>query len=543
MTRREFLHLGLCGAAGLAAGRLWPLGFGATGDRGNDLNVLFIICDDLNDSVEGMGGHPQAKTPNIDRLMRRGVRFSNAQCNDPICAPSRASLWSGLYPHTTGYFGYSQQQNRWRRNRILRRCKTVFEHFSANGYQVYATGKIHHNGHEDWSIFRNRDGSNGFAIRPDFGPVPWDGTQKAWRGGRIHPGLPEAMQGLYWDNSFGPITDLSKQFGGRGRWMLLQGKPFRYVSEADRDRLPDERSAEYAASVLQRRHKTPFFLAAGFNRPHAPLHVPKSYFDRFPLEAVELAPQLENDLSDCAKTLWKDKDLGTHEYGYRKYERIMAAGGKELLRRWTQAYLASVAFVDEQIGRLLNALGQSPYADSTLVVLTSDHGYHMGEKEQLFKNSVWEESMRVPLVVAGPGVAQGKECDHPVSLIDMYPTLIDYCRLPTDPNQETNERALAGHSIRPFLADPVNGKWDGPPIALGVVASGEGLKVNQPGKVERQHYSVRSKRHRYVLCNNGEEELYDHWRDPHEWTNLAHKPESAEIKKGLRAELTQLLRR
>ena len=201
-------------------------------------------------------------------------------------------------------------------------------------------------------------------------------------------------------------------------------------------------------------------------------------------------------------------------------------------KRWIQAYLACVAFVDDQVGKVLAALEASPYAKNTIVIVTSDHGFHMGEKDYLFKDSAWEESCRVPLVVYAPGVTQpGTRCNHPVSLIDLYPTLIDLCGLSKNPNADTNGYPLDGHSIRPFLKNPHRGHWKGPPVALSVIG-GWGRTLN---------FSVRSRDWRYVLCENGEEELYDHTSDPHEWTNLAKDPEYAQTKKKLQKQLLKLV--
>lgn len=509
-------------------------------------NIVFIVCDDLNDSIAGMGGHPQAKTPNIDRLMARGVKFTNHQANCPLCGPSRASLWSGLAPNTTGYYGYNQQKNHWRSNPILKDATTLFEHAVDGGRKVYATGKIHHNGHEDKSIFKNADGSNGFSVPPSFGPFPWDGDKKHKMWGRVHPSLPESWQTPEkrgeWDCGFGRLEDISDAFGGKGKWMMNNGRPFHYRSDEDRSSMNDEECAKYAMEVLAEKQELPFLLAVGFSRPHSPLYVPGKYFDMFPLEDVKLAPLKENSLEGLSKSLVKDHDLGTRGYGFYKYRKVMGSGGEELLRRWTQAYLACVAFVDEQIGKVLDALEKSSHADNTMVILTSDNGYHMGEKEQLFKNSVWEESTRVPLVVAGPGVARGAVCGHPVSLVDLYPTCCDYMKLSSDPHKAIG-KTLDGHSLRPLLEDPSSDNWGGPDYALSMLASSKTLDVDEPGKVQDQHVSIRTQRYRYILCRNGEDELYDHDNDPHEWHNLSGRPEHAELierfKKTIQADFAQ----
>jgi len=504
-------------------------------------NVVFIICDDLNDAIEGMGGHPQAISPNLDKLEKSGVTFLNAQTNCPICGPSRASLWSGLYPHTTGYFGYKQQQNHWRKNPTLKNTVTLFQHLSGNGYQVYATGKIHHNGHEDWSIFRNADGENGFKVSPSFGPYPWDGdaaTNNVKDRGVAYPHLPKNyVSNSCWDG-FGPVCDLSNTMNGKGTWLYNHnGEEFIYKSEDNRDLMPDERCVEYAKDVLTSQHDEPFFMAVGFNRPHSPCYVPQKYFDMFNIDSLQLAPFLKNDLADCAKSIWKDKDLGSGGTGFYKYSKLNDADGEQALLQWTRAYLACIAFVDDQIGKVVEAVNNSEYADNTIIIVTSDHGYHMGEKEYIFKNTLWEESARIPFIVAGKGVAQGQKCINPISLIDVYPTIVDLCNLPENPNAGGNNKSLDGNSLVPLLENPKKAKWKGNDFAITAVSSSYELGVNQPAPVQTQHYSIRTAQYRYIYCRNGEEELYDHHADPHEWHNLANNAEYKKIKMELKSDI------
>jgi len=514
---------GLIPCAGVASGEERPP------------NILFIICDDLNDSVEGFGGHPDARTPEMDRLARNGVTFTNAQCNVPICGPSRASLWSGLYPHTTGYYGYQQQKNHWRRNPTLRDAVTLQEHFANNGYLVFGTGKIHHNGHADQSVFDNADGKRRFGVWPEFGPFPWNGEKKDLPWGSGHPSLPDEMR-TPWSHSFGPIVDISEQFGGKGQWIKYGGEPFKVLPDGTRDRMRDELSADYVIEeILSKEHDKPWIATVGLNRPHSPCYVPPEYFDLFPLETISRAPFLENDLNDVPEVVRSAGNTAR-----RKYEKLMKAGGEELLLRWTQAYLASVAFVDAQIGAILNALEKSPYAGNTLVIVTSDHGYHMGEKESHFKNTTWEESMRVPFLAAGPGVARGQECDLPISLIDVYPTLVDYAGLPREPNRNGNGKRLEGHSLRPLFEHPDAEEWDGPAIALSAV-NAQQVAPNEPASVEQQHYSARSRQYRYIRYADGGEELYDHAQDLHEWYNLAANPKYQQVREDLSRQIDQLL--
>jgi arylsulfatase A-like enzyme len=517
----------------------------AIAQNSNSPNVIVIICDDLNDAIHGMGGHPQAITPNIDRLAQQGVRFTNAQCNAPICGPSRASLWSGLYPHTTGYFGYNQQQNHWRRNKVLSSTVTLFEHFAQNGYQVFGSGKIHHNGHEDNSIFINEDGSDGFKVEASFGPYPWNSdpaTATVQKRGVMHPDFPESMKNSGCFEGFGEVRNISETYGGKGSWLYDHwGKEYQIESAENRDLMPDEACTEYALSLLKQKHDKPFFLTVGFNRPHSPQYVPEKYFDMYGLDSLILSPSLDNDIQDCAPLTMAAKDVHGVNTGSHKYKKYFKAGGEEMIKRWTQAYLASVTFVDDQVGQIMEALKESDYAGNTIIIFTSDHGYHMGEKELIFKNTLWEESTRVPMVIAGPGVTSSAECSTPISLIDIYPTLMEYCDLPLFPNKDGNKQDLDGHSILPLLKNPENGIWNGPGIAVTAVCSQQKLQVNQPGPVDQQQYSVRSERYRYILYRNGEEELYDQLYDPYEWFNLANDPSYSETKSQLKKDLKKLL--
>ena len=495
-------------------------------------NVLFIVFDDLNDAVEGMGGHPQAKTPNIDRLVKRGVRFTNASCNGTVCAPSRTSFLSGQYPTTTGLF---ENQQALSPPRVVRESVPIPAHFAAHGYDAMGTGKVIHG--PTWAsekVWGRAGGGPARGPMMGFGPRPWDGGSNARRRPESghHPSMPPAL--VNYHDCFAPLSDVpelppdpGKGIPGYRGWVLNDnGRPFRYVSEDDRDRMPDEASAAWAVERLKERHARPFFLAVGFYRPHTPLFAPKKYFDLFPPDEIELPPHLDGDLTDCAAPLSKP------DWGVDRFRDVVDSGGVPLWKRWIQAYLACVAFADAQAGAVLDALDESAYAGNTIVILTSDHGYHMGEKERLSKGTRWEETARVPLVIVAPGITPaGAACDQPVSLVDLYPTLIDLCGLPKEPNAAHGGPPLQGHSLRPLLEDPAAGKWEGPPVAL----------TAQHGPVGGPHLSVRSKRYRYIRCANGEEELYDHAADPQEYRNLAGDPEHQQIKKKLHAQMTALL--
>lgn len=207
------------------------------------------------------------------------------------------------------------------------------------------------------------------------------------------------------------------------------------------------------------------------------------------------------------------------------------------LKHFLQAYLACVAFVDEQIGIVVEAVNNSKFRDNTIIVLTSDHGWQMGEKDYLFKNSPWEESTRIPLIIRSPGIKAGKTVDHPVSLIDLFPTLTDLCGLKGDNRKNESGGKIDGFSLRPFLIDPETSKWNGPDGALSMV--GVGLDKED---VLKQTYSYRTRDWRYILYMDGTEELYDHRNDPYEWKNLAGQPDYLANKQALKEAMLEIVK-
>jgi len=506
---------------------LWqaPAAAKAMADRQGRPNVLFIICDDLNDWVLHPSGHPNVKTPNMDRLRNRSVNFSNAHVAVPVCGPSRKCLFSGLYPHTINSYGFSN----WKQTPGLKKCAPIPQHFRNNGYHSFGAGKLLHGGRAG-NFYTN------YGNGVDYGPLAKDaGGKITW----VHPSLyarwGDVMRyrgGPYVDFSYGPLSDIPRWDVADGAtgidgWFYSNGRPMRYESEADRDPTPDERSAAYACKVLGQDHDRPFFLGVGFVRPHTPLFAPKKYFDLYPLEDITLPPVLEGDLDDCAEAL-RNHWL----WSFRKLATIRKLGGETLWKEWIRAYLACTSYVDDQLGRVLDALESSPYADNTIIVFTSDNGYHLGEKANMQKWHLWDESTRVPLFIHVPeGAGNGQSCEHPVSVVDLYPTLADLCGLSPDPNKNGSKKPLDGHSLRPFLENPETDQWDGPSVAYMAIGrsheDAEGWSIGP-------HHSVRSRRYRYTLCGNGEEELYDHEKDPNEWTNLAANPEYAGTKDELR---------
>ncbi len=523
MSRRSFL-----GTAGLGVAAVGCSSVVRTANKPGDRpNVLFIISDDLNDWALHPPAHPKAKTPNIDRLRERSVSFTNAHVVVPVCGPSRKCLFSGLYPQTIDDYGFAA----WDSVQALEGCVSIPLHFRNNGYGVYGTGKLLHRGAEG-------DFYTQYGIDPDYGPWPWQG--KGNPRNTPHPTQFETWKDylpveMHRDLNYGPLSNVpewkanpDEEIPGAKGWYYESGERFKYLDADNRDKTPDEISADWAVDILKKRHDRPFFLGVGFIRPHTPLYAPKEYFDMFPLEDIDLPPYLKDDLDDCASVL-----RNRWQWGYKKYDALIEAGGEKAWKEWVQAYLACVAFVDDQVGKVLEALDASPYRENTIVVLTGDHGYHVGEKDCIQKWHLWDESTRVPLLVHIPGSrGNGKTCDRPVSLIDMYPTLVDLCGLPKEPNKGRSDKPLDGHSLRTLLESPGREEWNGPSVAFMGIRDGE----------EVPHFSVCSERWRYTLCGNGEEELYDHKKDPNEWVNLASESKYVQLKIRLREELMTILR-
>jgi arylsulfatase A-like enzyme len=489
------------------------------------------MCDDLNDYIGALGGHSRVETPNLDRLAESAVTFANAHSNCPVCSPSRNSLFTGVYTHRSKDFGWKPYGE----NPVLKNNKTFIEFFRENGYLVLGSGKLLHHKRkqqfDEWGVDIN-----------DYGPFPFDG-QKAVG----HPSVPEPFRSIGpVDGSFGPLSDIptfpdAAEGEGKPGWVYYMdgSKRLEYTDENNRDLTPDEMHAEWAARKIKALDNSgqqePFFMAIGFVRPHTPLHAPREFFERFPLDELELAPILENDTEDTFYT-----EVYPPDRKGPRYYRTLGESYPDIetgLKNFLQAYLACTSFVDEQIGIVLEALNASRFRDNTIVVFTSDHGWNMGEKEYLFKNSPWEESTRIPLIIKVPGASpQGFQVDHPVSLIDVFPTLADLCRLEGDPRKNNQGGPLDGFSLQPFILNRDMSDWDGPNGALTVLGVGENAE-----DVLEQNYTYRTKDWRYTLYRNGREELYDHRTDPHEWKNLATDEGHSSRKQGLRAEMMAIV--
>ncbi len=483
-------------------------------------NVIFIMCDDLNDYQGVFGGHPQAYTPNIDALAAKGVQFMNAQSNAPVCQPSRNSLFTGVYPHESKDFGWTKRT----KQPVLKYNKTLIQLFKDNGYYTLGSGKLLHGNHEPQSW--NEWGMN---TKHNYGPFPFNGEKRI-----AHPKVPMPYQ------SIGPVDGSYGRLSTCDSWVYgWDSKPFRYVSDDDRDLMQDELHAQWAEQKLkeldEKEYAQPFFMGIGFVNPHTPLHAPDRFFDMFPIEELELAPWLADDAAD---TYLKD-NINPNNKGFKYYRMLLESydGDREqALKHFLQAYLACVAFVDEQIGKVLSALEDSRFRNNTIVIFTADHGWQMGEKNYLFKNSPWDESARVPMVIMAPDAKAGAKVKQPVSLVDIYPTLMDYCQLEGDNKLNTQGGILGGNSMVPLFDKSKKTKWQGPNGALSIVGN-----IGTQTTVETQHYSYRTKDWRYIRYADGQEELYYHPDDQQAWNNLANEKKYQKIKKQLYTEVCQIV--
>ena len=410
-------------------------------------NVLFIAVDDLNDWIGCLGGNPQAKTPNYDRLAARGVLFTNAHCAAPLCNPSRAALMTGIAPATSGVYENSQP---WRKSPVLQNAVTIPQHFRANGYKAIGSGKIYHDAFPD--------------------PQSWD---------EFFPSL-DKQKPVDPRPSKIPANDIPKT--AHFDWGPLG-------AGAQDSSMGDSQVVDWVTSQLSKRHDKPLFLACGLFRPHLPWYVPQKYFDMFPLDKIELPSVKADDLDDVPAI---GKAMAKPDGDHRKVIE------HNQWKKAVQGYLAAISFSDAMLGRVLDAFDKSPYAKDTIVVLWSDHGWHLGEKLHWRKFSLWEEATHNVFMVTAPGVTKaGGRCNRTVSLLDIYPTLIDLCSLPA-------KKGLEGKSVLPLLKDPVAG-WSRPAVTT----------------FRQGNHSVRSEKWRYIRYSDGTEELYDHDKDPMEWTNLA----------------------
>lgn len=420
-------------------------------------NVLFIAVDDLNNWITPIDNYSNAKTPNFDRLAQMGVTFTNAHCQAPLCGPSRASLMSGLRPSTTGIYGMTPD-NKIRReeNSATKGITFLPEYFENNGYHTMGIGKLFHI-HAPDSLFNESGG----RVK-GFGPYPkkrfvWDGFGKGMKG--TH-GRTSTDWGAFPEND---------------------------------TLMPDHKSVNWVVERLNRKYNKPFFMGLGFLRVHVPLYVPQKWFDLHPLESIKTPPYLSDDLNDIPSVGMKINDLPmmpSTEWA------IESGEWKKII----QAYLACMSYVDYELGRVLDALESSDYADNTIIVLWSDHGYRLGEKGTFAKHALWETATKAPLLFAGPNVPKGKKIDAPVEMLSIYPTLLELSGLPAYNRNE-------GISLAPMMNDKYKKE--------GVYA------ISTFGM---NNHTIKMDGYRYIQYEDGTQEFYDHSSDPNEWCNEASNP-------------------
>ena len=453
-------------------------------------NVLMIAIDDLNDWIGCLDGHPQVQTPHMDSLAGRGALFTEAHCPAPVCGPCRAAVLSGFGPTTTGVYSNNAK---WK-NRLYDR-ESMPAYLKRHGYRTIGAGKLFHGDH---------DGS--FDLYAPAAPNPWP---------------KEALQNSHQRPTFEWKTDsgLTISFPRNGMpadrvWQNKHSFDWGPVDVPEGD-FRDARHTQWIVEQLGKQYDKPFFMSMGFHLPHQPLFAPKSFHDRYPPEKVTLPPELEKDLDDLSQS-GRDYALipttsGTHAtvVKYGQWEEAVSS------------YLATVSFVDHMIGQLLDALDNSAHAKNTWIVLWSDHGWHLGEKQHWGKATGWYRSTRVPMMIIPPresapdGFQPGGKCDQPVNLIDLFPSIIEMTGLPASPK-------LEGKSLLPLVAD-VNAPWDD----FTVTTFGRG------------NHAISTKRWRYIHYFDATEELYDRNQDPNEWNNLAGDPKHAEILSELREKLPE----
>lgn len=412
-------------------------------------NILMIAIDDLNDWVQPLSGHPQVQTPAMRRLADRGMTFTNAHCQAPLCNPSRTSLMTSRRPSTTGVYGLAP----WIRNvPELADLVTMPQYFHRHGYRTLIGGKVYHG--------RYGRRKNSQQESDVWGPPASVGARPEEK---LIPPTPGGNHPLMDWGTF-PHRDQDK-----GDWKV----------------------ASWAVEELQQmpRGDQPFFLSVGFFLPHVPCYATQKWFDLYPSDSLKMPPIVKGDRDDTPDASWYIHwDLPEPRTSWLRENNQL----KPLVR----AYLASISFVDSQVGRVLDALEQSPHAENTIVVLWSDHGYHLGEKAISGKNSLWARSTHVPLVFAGGDIPDGVRCDQPVELLDLYPTLAELAGLPAPGGVE-------GISLSPQLKNPET------------VRQRPAICTHNAG-----NHSVCDQRWRYIRYADGSEELYDREADPNEVTNL-----------------------
>ncbi len=427
-------------------------------------NVLFISIDDLNDWVEPLGGHPQASTPNLKDFSKKAMNFTNAHASAPLCNPSRISLMTGLDPRSTGIVSnnafYPFRDH-------LPNAETMIQHFKREGYYTAGFGKIFH--------------------KEDSKTEPWD--EYEWCSGRPKPkpfpghGIKFITDSVYRYFDWGVVKDTITKWG-------------------------ENQITQNVSNFLDKPHKSPFFLAAGFRLPHLGWYTQERFhkpYDSLEISLPDFSPDDINDIpSIILESIKKDR---------KAHDTIM---GRGVWQDAVKSYLASVSYIDYELGHILEKLKATGYYDNTIVVVWSDHGFHLGEKSTWRKNTLWEESTRIPLLIHVPDVTKSNaKTDHPVSLLDLYPTLVSLCGI-------TPRNDLEGQNISELLSNPE--------VELG---------KNYVTTTNVLGTAVRNKNWRYIRYKDGSEELYDHRNDPSEHNNLVDNSDYTDQLNTLRSYLSK----
>ena len=433
-------------------------------------NILFIAVDDMNDWVGFMDGHPGMKiaTPNIDRLAKQSMVFTNAHTPSPACAPARAAILTGVHHIRSGVENvHWGDKPLWRNFPALKDVETLEQFFKRQGYKTLGAGKIYHSQAPPW------------APTSQVEPENWDFYYPSAY--ISHPFQIRAPQEVIFPDH---VDNSTRPGGGWWTWGPLA---------VDDNKMADYHVVDWARYQLRQRHERPFFLAVGTWKPHDPWEVPQKYFDMYPLDSIQLPPYQPDDLKDAM------------DHGRRWiYQWVV---DNHQWKEVVQSYAASITFADAMVGRLLEQLESSAYADNTIIVLWADHGMHMGEKDNIEKFTLWERSTRVPLIVKTPDMTKGASCDQPVSLMDIYPTLAELTGYDLPDH-------LDGRSLVPQLKDP----------SMPTDAVVSSYRFSWSNKKVSGH-AVRSKDFRYIYYPEIDfEELYDHRSDPQEYTNIAYQP-------------------
>ena len=440
-------------------------------------NILFIAVDDMNDWIGPLDGLDIAKTPGLDRLAAEGVTFANAHCASPACASSRLANMTGVQPSKSGVMKnvwYDGPQ--WRDIPILKDIETIEQFFKNRGYETLAGGKIYHSLAPPWLTSNQAD------------PAGWD---------FYYPSISVPM--AHQISAPEEVINPDQFKGGRHKWFTWG------PIQVEDKKMIDHQLVDWVSYELNRKRNKPLYLACGIFRPHMPWEVPQKYFDMYPLDEIPDLEIAKDDLEDA----FLHNRRGWHKFVLEN----------EQWKHVIQAYLASISFADAQIMRLLDALEESGKAEETMVVLWSDHGMHIGEKENWEKFTLWEESTRVPFFVKAPGIGQtGTVVTEPVSLLDVYPTLVE----------------LAGFEI----PDHCDGSSAVPQLKDSEAPRDRSALTSFTFPGDHTGHSLRGSRYRYIYYEgNSLEELYDHNNDPNEFVNLAYDPKHIETVEKFRKEL------